>query len=162
MRKATITFLMSVHPHGTKWFPLGGFSWNLIFEYFSSTCRRNSSFIKNSTRITGTLHEDQCTVLTISYQFFLEWQIFQTTFVEKFKTHILCLITFFRKSCRFWDNVRKYCRVGRATDDNMPHAGYLRLQTHTQTCDTYRFSTAAVVTRTRLIITLYAHCLSCC
>ena len=26
--------------------PLGGFSWNLIFDYFSKICRENSSFIK--------------------------------------------------------------------------------------------------------------------
>jgi Na+/melibiose symporter-like transporter len=29
---------------------------------------------------------------------------------------------FFRKSCRLWDNVEKYCRAGRVTDDNMAHA----------------------------------------
>jgi len=28
----------------------------------------------------------------------------------------------FRKSCRLWDNVEKYCRAGQATDDNMAHA----------------------------------------
>jgi hypothetical protein len=34
-----------------------------------------------------------------------------------------------------WDNVRKYCGAGKATVDNMAHAlhaGYLRLQTHSQ------------------------------
>ena len=28
-------------------------------------------------------------------QFLLEWKMFQTKVVEKIKTHILCLITFF-------------------------------------------------------------------
>jgi hypothetical protein len=28
---------------------------------------------------------------------------------------------FFRKSCRLWDNVEKYCTAGQATDDNMAH-----------------------------------------
>ena len=28
-------------------------------------------------------------------QFFLEWEMFQTKFVEKIKTHILCSMTFF-------------------------------------------------------------------
>jgi hypothetical protein len=32
-------------------------------------------------------------------QFFLEWEMFQTKFVEKIKTHILCSITFFWKLC---------------------------------------------------------------
>ena len=42
LRKSTISFVMSVRPH----LPLDGFSWNLIFEYFSKICRENSSFIK--------------------------------------------------------------------------------------------------------------------
>ena len=35
--------------------------------------------------------------------FFLEWEMFQTRFVEKIKTHFV-----FRKSCRVWENVEKY------------------------------------------------------
>jgi hypothetical protein len=31
-------------------------------------------------------------------------------------------ITFLRKSCRLWDNAEKYCRAGRAKDDNVAHA----------------------------------------
>jgi len=42
--------------------------------------------------------------------------------VEKIKTHILCPVTFFRTSCRLWDNVEKYCRAGQATDDDTVHA----------------------------------------
>jgi len=48
--------------------------------------------------------------------------MFQTKVVEEVKTHILCSITFSRKSCRLWDNVDKFCRAGQATDDNMAHA----------------------------------------
>jgi len=50
-------------------------------------------------------------------------------FVEKIKTHILCSITF-RKSCRLWDNVGKYCRAGQVTWQYGAcalHTGYLRL-----------------------------------
>jgi len=37
----------SARPHGTARFPLDGFSWNLVFEYFSKKkCRENSGFIK--------------------------------------------------------------------------------------------------------------------
>jgi hypothetical protein len=52
-------------------------------------------------------------------QFFLEWKVFQTKVVEKIKTHVLYST---RESCRLWDNVKKYCRAGQATDDNMAHA----------------------------------------
>jgi len=55
-------------------------------------------------------------------QFLLEWEMFQTKVVEKIKTHILCSVTFSRKSCRLWDNVGKYCREGQAKDDNMARA----------------------------------------
>jgi len=62
--------------------------------------------------------------------------MFQTKFVQKIKTHILCSVTFFRKSCRLWDNAKKCCRAGQATDEYYGacalHAGYLKLQTHTQ------------------------------
>jgi len=48
--------------------------------------------------------------------------MFQTKLVEKIKTHILCSATFFRKSCRLWDNVGKYCSAEEVTDDNNAHA----------------------------------------
>jgi hypothetical protein len=75
-------------------------------------------------------------------------------------------ITFFpRKSCRVWYKVEKYCRAGLATDDNMAREhcmldnwGYR----HTiRVCNTCCFSTATVVVRTRLNVTLYVRCLPC-
>ena len=97
-------------------------------------------------------------------EFFLEWEIFQTKVVEKIKTHSLCSVTFVRKSFRLWDNVDKYCRAGQATEGNMVHA-HCMLDTqgykHTQhrICNSYCFSIATVVARTRLHVTLYVHCL---
>jgi len=32
------------------------------------------------------------------------------------------LKNFFRKSCRLWDNVEKYCRAGQDTDGSMEQA----------------------------------------
>jgi len=49
--------------------------------------------------------------------------MFQTTVLEKIKTHILCSI--FRKSYGLWKNVKQYCRAGQATDENMAHAHWL-------------------------------------
>ena len=45
--------------------------------------------------------------------------MFETKVVEKIKIHILCSITFFRKSCRLGDNVEKYGGAREATDDNI-------------------------------------------
>jgi len=47
------------------------------------------------------------------------------------KEHILCPITFCRKSCRVWDNVEKCGRVREATSNDTDdacalHAGYVR------------------------------------
>jgi len=55
--------------------------------------------------------------------FFLEWEMSQTKVADKIKTRFLYSVTFFfRKSCRLWENVEKYFRVGQAADDNMAHA----------------------------------------
>jgi hypothetical protein len=52
--------------------------------------------------------------------------MFQTKFVEKIKTPILCSITFFQKSSCLWDKVKKkYGKAGEAMDDNMLNAHYL-------------------------------------
>ena len=52
-------------------------------------------------------------------QFFLEWEMLRTKVVEKINTHILCLITFSRKSCRLWNNVGKYGKARQDTNDNV-------------------------------------------
>jgi hypothetical protein len=57
--------------------------------------------------------------------------------VDKIKTHILRSITFLRKSRHLYDNVEKYGRDGRDTDDSitrsMRFAGWtIKLQTHSQ------------------------------
>jgi hypothetical protein len=50
-------------------------------------------------------------------KFFLEWEMFWAKVVDKIKTHILCSVTFFRKSYRLWDNVEKYGGERGATND---------------------------------------------
>jgi len=45
--------------------------------------------------------------------------MFHTKVVEKIKTHILCLIPFFRKSLLSWDNVEKYGPARQPTEDNV-------------------------------------------
>jgi hypothetical protein len=103
------------------------------------------------------------------------------------KTHILCPVTFFRKSHRLWDNVEKYSEDPGVTNDvtiwrirvacwiskaictyahahahapEYPHARkHAQACTHRPTFNTYCFSTATIVSWTRLNVTLYVHCL---
>jgi len=68
--------------------------------------------------------------------------MFQTKVVQEVKIHVLYSVTVFRKSCRLWVNVEKYCRAGQATCDNMAHAHCMRqrLQIHTLgLCNTHCF-----------------------
>ena len=89
--------------------------------------------------------------------------MFQTEVVEKAKTHILYLITFF--VC-FESRVVYEIRRKNIVEPYRPqitiwgigscalHAGYPRLQTHTVViCNTCCFSTATMVTRTHLDVT---------
>jgi hypothetical protein len=65
--------------------------------------------------------------------------MFQTKVVENIKKYILYAVILSPppQPCRSSDNVGKRDRVGQVTDDEeynacALHAGYLRLQTHTQ------------------------------
>ena len=56
-------------------------------------------------------------------QFFLEREVYQIKVVEKIKTHVLCLISFFENLAVYeiiWG--KKHCRAGQTRDDNMAHA----------------------------------------
>ena len=68
--------------------------------------------------------------------FFLEWEMFRTKFVVKIKTHILCSVTFFPKIEPFMRKRGKIVesRTGhrRKNGAGALHAGYLRLQTHSE------------------------------
>ena len=49
VKKATVSFVVSfcpsLRPHGTTRLPPDGFSWNLVFDFFSKIWREESSFI---------------------------------------------------------------------------------------------------------------------
>jgi len=99
--------------------------------------------------------------------FFLEWEMLQTKVVEKIETHILCSINFSPTESRaiweiMWKNIvrrdrqqmtiwrmRIACWVPKATD------------THSEYVILVGCSTATVVTRTLLGVTLYVLCLPC-
>ena len=105
------------------------------FEYFSKICREDSCFIQ--IRQEWPVLYIQTNIHFWSYvaQFFTEWEIFQTKVVEKIQTHVLYSVIFFPKSCLLWANVETSCRAGQATWQYgalVLHAGFLRIQTHTQ------------------------------
>jgi len=62
----------------------------------------------------GSLHQDQYTFLIISRS--------DKSCTGNQHTHFMFSNFFFRKSCLLWDNVEKYRRVTKTTDDNMVHA----------------------------------------
>ena len=93
---------------------------------------------------------------------FLEWKMFQAEFAQKIKSHILCSITFFfflsffRKSCRLWDNVEKYSRPGQVTDYNI----ILRMRIASwipKATNTHSQYVATMAARTRLKVLLGAY-----
>ena len=168
LRKVTALWCLavrpSISPHETAWLPLDGFSWNLIFEYFFKYVRKSHVLLKSDTNNGYFTWRPVYIFDQLLAQFFLEWEIIQTNIVDKIKTHVLCSVTFW-KSCHLWDNVEKYCIADKDTDDNMVHV-HCTLDTygykHTvRICNTHCFSTATMVTRKRLNIALYVHCLSC-
>jgi hypothetical protein len=93
--------------------------------------------------------------------------MFQIKGVEKIKTRILYLITFFRKSCRLWDSVEKYGTARQATGDNvirrMRFACWITKATDTRSG--HVILTASPVEQwlreRALLLCLYVHCLSC-
>jgi hypothetical protein len=95
---------------------------------------------------------------------FLWWEIFQTRVVEKIRTHISCSIPSSRNCSVYeimWKNTSEPDRPQITIRRMRITCAITQAYMHTlRLCNTYRFSTATVVTQTRLI-TLYINCLSC-
>ena len=134
---------MSVRPHGTTRFPLDGFLWILVFEYFSKICRENSSFIKVGQEYRVLYMTTDIQFLSHLVHFLLEREMFQTD-GEKIKVHILCSIIFFSKIVPYyeimWKNIiqpgrpqlkirrmRLACRIYKAT---ITHSEYVILNVY--------------------------------
>ena len=116
------------------------------------------------TSITGILQEDQYTFLIISFSILLRMRtVSDKSCRENQNTHFI-FNNFCFKLFRLRDNVEKYCRSGQATDGNMRmlNACWIPKATNTlRICNTYCFSIATMVARTRLNVTLHVHCLFC-
>jgi len=132
--------------------PLDGFVWNLVYEY--------SSFIKIWQRMTGTLHEKQCTFFIMSLSVLLRKRRVSDIFQRKLNTHFVFNIFFPLKSCRLWDNVEKYCWAEQAIDNNtcITRRMLIAFCKHIHNIyNSYCFCTATMVARTCLSVTSYVH-----
>jgi hypothetical protein len=70
------------------------------------------------TRVTGILPDYLFISMIISLWILLTMRNVSGKILEKIKTHFI-FNKFFRKSCRLWNNVVKYCTAWQATDDNI-------------------------------------------
>ena len=165
LQKATTSFkCLSVCPHATTRIPVNVVMKCYIWVLFENLSRK-SSFVKiwQEWRVLHT----KANIHLVSHlpQFLLEWEMFQTNVIqENQNTHLIFNHFFPRKSCSLWDDAKKYCTAGQATDDNMAHAHCMldtEVYKHTLIiCSTNSFSTATLVVRTRLNVTLHVHYLS--
>ena len=99
--------------------------YNIWFlSVFRKHLSRKFKFHSNLTRITDILRGDEYTFLIISRSLLLRMKNVWNKKLERSpkNTHFIFNDFFFRKSCRLWDNVEKYCTAGQATDDNIAHA----------------------------------------
>ena len=129
---------------------------NFFIWGFDEICWENSSFIKIGQEWRVLYLKTNIHLLSYLAYFFLEWEMFQKKVVKKIKIHFV-FSNFFENRAVYETMCEKYRRAGRAL-----YAGYLRLQIHTiRLCNTLQFSTATMVARTCLNVTLYVQCLSC-
>ena len=110
----------------------------------------------------GSLYEYQCSFL-ISHSILLRMKNISDKCCIENQNPYFMFSNFLFKNCAIymWKNVAEL----QATDDNMVHVhcvldtcGYKYI---IKLCNTYCFSTATMVTRMCLHVTLYLHCLSC-
>ena len=119
LRKATISFVMSVR------LPLDGFLWNLIFEYFQKHVEESEVSLKSDTHNRYFTLRSTYIFDHISLSASQNEKCFRQNLYRKSKHTFYVKYSFFfhfRKSCRFWARVEKYCTTGQATDDIMTHA----------------------------------------
>jgi hypothetical protein len=90
------------------------FSWNLLFGKLSKICRENSTFIKIWLELRVLHIKTNRHFSSYLAQFFLEWKIFQISFVEKIETPISYSIFFFENRNLYeitWKNIVEWGRT---------------------------------------------------
>ena len=160
---ACLSVHLSVGSCATTRFPLDGFSWNLIFEYFSKICRENSSSLKSDKNIWDFTWR-QINVFIVLLSFLLKLRVASDQSCGETANTFYVLISFLRESCFLWQCGKiLLSRTGhiRQYGPCVLHVGYLRLQIQSQNIKYILFSPAKMVTRRRLTVPLCIHCLSC-
>jgi len=123
----------SLCPHGTSRFSLDGFSLHFLFEYFSKKLPRKFTLHLNLTTITGTVHGDRYTFLTIYHSVLLRMRNISAKILQKIKT----FSTFGNfpflhppppKIVPFMRQCGSYCINRQATDEYVEHT-YCMLDT---------------------------------
>jgi hypothetical protein len=132
LRKATVSFAMSIllsvclsaRPHVRMEqlvFHRAYFHEILYLSIFRKSVKKMKISL-NSDKKNGYFMNTDIHLWSYRTQF-SEWENLQTK-VEKIKTNFMFNF-FFRKSCRLWENVEKYCISGHATDDSIAHALFM-------------------------------------
>ena len=83
--------------------------------------RKFKIYYTNLTTVGGTVYEHHCTFMTLSPWVLIIMRNVSGKICTKIKDSFMFNKFIYRKSCRLWDNVEKYCSPGQATDDNMAH-----------------------------------------
>ena len=121
--------------------PIEGFSWNLIYEYFSKIRIENPSSNKNLKIITGILYEEVCTLTAINRSFILRMRnVSANISTENQNTRFVISISPLPPPNHvvhdiIWKkNMVQLVRSQMAVQYGacVLHAVYLRLQTHTR------------------------------
>ena len=95
MRKATISFVTSVCPHGTTRLPPDEIKKKRYLNIFRKSVEEIQVSLKSDKNNGYFTWRPIYTFYLILTHFFLEWGMFQTKVVEKIKTQILCAIKIF-------------------------------------------------------------------
>jgi hypothetical protein len=167
VRKATITFIMSVHPSAWNNSAPTERTFKFDTSVFFENLSRKLKFSLKCDQINGHLTWRSVYICDhISFSSSQNDKCFRQKLYRKSK-HAFCVqYLFFPKLRRLCDNVEKYCRPGQATDGNMARhmhsACWIPKATNTHSVYVILgcFSTAIMVTHTRPDVSFYVHCLS--
>jgi hypothetical protein len=160
LRKATISFVLSVCMEQL------GYNWTDFHEVFIVQLLSKISLKSDMNNRYFTWR--RIYIYDNLAEVFLKWEMLQTKVVGEIKTHCVFsnfpkIVSFVRQCGKMWRKQR-----GHRWQYNTAHAPCMsddegtNADTHTRRiCNTDCFSTARVVSWTRLDATLYVHCLSC-
>jgi hypothetical protein len=159
-----MSFRPSVRQHGTTLFPLNGFSCIWYWRNVRKSDEQIQVSLKSDKNKGYFIWRPIYIFLSYIAHFFLEWEMFQSNFVEKIKTHMCSEIPQPPEivPCIMWKNTVETdrpqmtiwrvciaCWIPKATN------------THTQFWNNHCFSIVTMVAQTCLNVTSYVHWLSC-